>query len=71
MNIKSLTFMVNDVEFPPQYFSPKELSAYISSPALQKKLSNNEHFSVMKLIRTLSDNRASFLWRPLWEEQAM
>lgn len=25
----------------------------------------------MKLIRTLSDNQASYLWRPLWEEKAM
>ena len=50
-------FMVNHGHFPPKFLSLKDLSTYVSSPRPPKEIyvSNNDHFSIIKLIRKFSD----------------
>lgn len=50
-------FMVNDGHFPPKFLSLEDLSTYVSSPRPPKEIygSNNDHFSITKLIRKFSD----------------
>lgn len=74
------TFVVNIVHFPPKAFSLKDLMTYLHFFMMNQKkknktkthmCQNNDHFSVMKLMRELSGSWASSLQRQLQAEQEM
>ena len=69
--------MVSGFHFPPKHFHLKDLSTYLHlllhdmCKKKKKKVSQNDHFLVMKLIRELRASGESSVQRQLYAEQEM